>query len=674
MAYFKNLITGNINGEQKLPISAIQAQRLASCMAWQILYDYPTRQKPSEWKIYNNLRGVMLADEVGGGKTFETLAIISKAILERTSKQHSKDRFRVLIIANPSIRSKWEWMTKDDIKNGVDLDYKKFNDIEYAPNTDIQRFIKQTRIDEVNIKNASTQKAPTEKLFDFFGNQSSVSKKRNWLELDKFRQGIWLTSFSSIPRTNGSGIDSKFIQDRRRKDVFPRNFFDWIIVDEAHSLKGSFNDMEESIKWNGTAVSKIFAVINGNPNSKLLLLTATPFQNSKYELQQLLKMLENPSSRKNPQSITNLIADGINALEKEIFNLDEGEISVENLKQLSKNFNDDINTLLKYQEEEKIKRPAELKKGNTSEEGLDDFLRDIMIRNTKEALPIKPVIAKLNEAEKFQYLLYRDLIKTTEEESQMFSTKLSQLVSSRDSFTKSNINPTQNSHIEKIFKGNLVFEAKYKKLLETIENIKISKTKNVITVFVSWLETVATLESKLKKNKYEVHKLTGQDKTDDRAKKLADIKKANDNAKQKIILLASRVGNEGLDFDGFSNRVIHYDNNFNPAIIDQRNGRVYRGSNIKTSRKKVVANDIEIYQLFIDESYDQRILFIEQEKRKMKNFYLGDGSLQKVLEKTIEKNNLKQEQEILDIIDKIRIDLTPHKKYILAKYKNELGE
>lgn len=176
------------------------------------------------------------------------------------------------------------------------------------------------------------------------------------------------------------------------------------------------------------------------------------------------------------------------------------------------------------------------------------------------------------------------------------------------------------------------------------------------------------------REKYVVIELTSLTKPDDRSKKLEDIRIANEVANKKIILIASRVGNEGLDFDKFSNRVIHYDNNFNPAIIDQRNGRVYRGTNIKTSRKKVVADNIEIFQLFIEESYDQRILFIEQEKRKMKNFYLGDGSLQKVLEKTIEKNNLKEEQEILEILDSIKIDLTPTKKFILSKYKNEVSE
>lgn len=654
MAHFKKLITDKILKNK----NAIQAQRLASCMAWQILNDYPTRQKPREWNIYNNLRGVMLADEVGGGKTFETLAIISKAILEQTSKSNSTERFRVLIIANPSIRSKWEWKEKDD------LTFEEFISTSYSPTSDIGKFIKQTRIDIPS----------TRKLFEFFSKQIPIRRKRDWVEIEKQRQGIWLTSFPGLPVTTGYNIYSEFHKGKRGKKLFPVNFFDWIIVDEAHSLKSGSKDVDEAIKLDGSAVRKIFAVLNASRYAKVLLLTATPFQNSKLELQHLLGLLENSNVKDSSNNITTLISSGINALEKEIFNLEEGEISIEKLKQLSKNFNDDINTLQNFEEDAKFKRPAELKRGNTSKEGLDDFLRDIMIRNTKESLPIKPVIAKLNEAEKFQYLLYRDLIKTTEEESQMFSTKLSQLVSSRDSFTKSNINPTQNSHIEKMFKGNLVFEAKYKKLLETIESIKTSKTKNVITVFVSWLETVDTLESRLKKSKYKVFKLTGQTPTDERSSKLESIRIANEISEKKIILIASRVGNEGLDFDKFSNRVIHYDNNFNPAIIDQRNGRVYRGSNIKTSRKKVVANDIEIYQLFIEESYDQRILFIEQEKRKMKNFYLGDGSLQRVLEKTIEKNNLKQEQEILDIIDKIRIDLTPNRKYILAKYKNEITE
>jgi SNF2 family DNA or RNA helicase len=653
MAYFKNLITVKILKNK----NTIQAQRLASCMAWQILNDYPTRQKPKEWTIYNNLRGVMLADEVGGGKTFETLAIISKALLENTSKTHSKDRFRILIIANPSIRSKWEWSEDDN------LTFEKFDHKSYNSKCEIGNFIRQT-----NVNTSSTKK-----LFDFFSKQILMRRKKDWLELDKFRQGIWLTSFSGLPVTTGFNTNSSFIKGKKGQKVFPINFFDWIIVDEAHSLKSGSKDIDESIQLEGSSVRKIHAVINASQNAKVLLLTATPFQNSKGELQYLLSLLENNNTKNKSNNITSLISRGINSLENELSKIDKEGISIEKVRNLKQMFDNDINALIGFENSDKIQRPFELQI-NGAKNGFDDYLRDIMIRNTKESLPIKPIIAKLDERGKFQYLLFRDLIKISEDESQMFSTKLSQLVSSRESFSKSNINSILNLNIENLFQGNLVFEAKYKKLLETIERIKTSKTKNVITVFVSWLETVDILESRFQNKKYKVFKLTGQVPTAERNNKLEDIKIANAYTTQKIILLASRVGNEGLDFDNFCNRVIHYDNNFNPAIIDQRNGRVYRGSNIKNLGKKVTHKDIEIYQLFIEESYDQRILFIEQEKRKMKNFYLGDGSLQKVLEKTIEKNNLNQEDSILRIIDTIKIDLTPNKKFILKKYKNEITE
>ncbi len=66
----------------------------------------------------------MLADEVGGGKTFETLSIIAKDFLEGASISRSK-RFRVLIIANPSIRSKWKWEPADvSLEQFIQSSYK----------------------------------------------------------------------------------------------------------------------------------------------------------------------------------------------------------------------------------------------------------------------------------------------------------------------------------------------------------------------------------------------------------------------------------------------------------------------------------------------------------------------------------------------------------------------
>jgi len=640
MAVFKRLITGN----GALPSQAITAQRLAAAMAWQILHEYPYRRTSNAWKIYENLRGVMLADEVGGGKTFETLAIISKSLLQLSTSQ----RFRVLILANPSIRSKWEWAEED---NFSDFNIKD-------PQSEVGKFIQQT--------NLSDNK--NELLFKFFSKQIIIRSKKSWLDIEKPRQGIWLSSFQSLPSVVGSSERSRFKQDGRKRQVFPKNFFDWIIVDEAHALKSGNKDVDESLKLDNSAIRKIYAVLNAAPTAKLLLLTATPFQNNRNELKHLLSLLEFNSSRAN--SFTSMISDGINKLEDEFEGL-KLNMSISSLKELQHKFHNDVNELLGNGS--LYKRPSELQI-NGCKNGLDDFLRDLMVRNTKSSLHINPVNAVLSEKQKLQYLLFRDQIKDSDDKRTMFSTKLSQLVSSAASFSHGFKSKNAYSLIESLFKGNQVYQCKIAKLLELIREIKISNGKNVITVFVSWIKTVESLKSDLEKYGYKnhVYTLTGSDPVPHRKEVLNKLKDLNLEVNTKVLFLASRVGNEGLDFDAFCNRVIHYDNNYNPAVIDQRNGRVYRGSNIKTLRSKVQAKDIEVSQLFLDETYDQRILFIEEEKRKLKNFYLGDDNIHKLLDKALSKSDLKDKEALIKMIESIKIDLTPQKKYLFKKYWKEV--
>lgn len=648
MVRIKNLITNKILKKN----IAIRTQQLAACMAWQILNDYPRKRKTKNWEIYKNLRGVMLADEVGGGKTFEALSIISKTFLERTGISDNSSKFRVLILANPSIRSKWLWNRDPN-----------------EPDCDLQKFICQTKLSK-GLKN---------KLTDFFSSQEVIRSKKQWPEIQKKRQGIWLASFTGLPGAKGNGIKSKFDQKRKRTKVFPKNFFDWIIVDEAHSLKSGNMNEDEKVKLEIAAIRKIYAVINSNDKANLLLLTATPFQNNVNEFKHLLSLLEKTEKKNDLSSLTGNISKGLDKLQSEFNNIQNGNLTIEELtkvlKKLKYNFNNNINDLIGKEEENIIDRPKALK-ASGNKNGIDDYLRDIMVRNIKEQLAIKPEAAILDESEKLQYLLYRDLVKKSDEEKQMFSTKLSQMVSSEDSFSKELINKEKYKVITKLFVGNMIFEKKITKLKEIIDNIKITNGKTVITIFISWRSTLTTLGSYLKKSGFRgrVFTLKGDDKIEKRKPKLIEIEKANqnNNNNSKIILLVSRVGNEGLDFDKFSNRVIHYDNNFNPAIIDQRNGRVYRDQNILTKKGKVIAGDIEVYQLFLEETYDQRILFIEKEKRKLKNFYLGDSGLQKIFEKLINANKLKDEHEIMKILDSIRIDLTPKKKNLLQKNKPEV--
>lgn len=482
MALIKNLLTGGNSG---LPPKVIESQQLAAIKAWQILEEYPKPSKRKEWDIYKNLRGVMLADEVGGGKTFEALAIISKALLQLKS---NKKRFRVLIIAAPSIKSKWLWHAE-----------KEGGCHSSSIICEIDKFINQTDI----------TKSESTRIKRFYHSQEEIKSKKDWKSFTRSNyrkmQGVWLSSFQALPGTKNKNINSTF----QYKKTFPENFFNIIVVDEAHALKSGSKDVEETSCVSGAAIRKIFAILNTEKTFnfkskiKLILLTATPFQNNKTELIFLLSLLEKIDKRYDVNTFTGLIALGIEKLDKELKRLTSETINIESLKELKKNFDHNINLLLDLENEQQIFRPKELKSTN----GLDDYMSDIMIRNPKKPLLIKPEPVFLNEQEKLQYLLLRNLVKDTDEEQQMFSTKLSQLVSSDKSFTKKGISKPLYNSIMRLFGGNLIFNLKYRKLLELIDGIHISGGKHVITIFISWIPTLEILQKKLaiiygKKNVY----------------------------------------------------------------------------------------------------------------------------------------------------------------------------
>lgn len=93
----------------------------------------------------------------------------------------------------------------------------------------------------------------------------------------------------------------------------------------------------------------------------------------------------------------------------------------------------------------------------------------------------------------------------------------------------------------------------------------------------------------------------------------------------------------------------------------------------KTGSRKIEGKGILIYQLYLGETYDQRILFIEAEKRTMKNFFLGDHNLHGILEKTLKKKDLIEEEKIIEILKSIKINFTPKREQILSQYQHEIN-
>lgn len=644
MTKISQLLTGKINGKQVIKAACVSKQKLAVATALQILEHFPNRTVPKEWKKYNYLRGVLLADEVGGGKTFEALSIISQAFL--SSAKNKRKRFRILIIAAPAIRSKWEWKEESEKEKWCDL----------------KRFVEQTKL-SINKKNL------LENIFRTAQGANIITSKYHWKHIQNIRHGIWIASFGSLPATKGSKTQAEFKWDKYVQ--FPTGYFDYIIADEAHIVKSGYIDSYENIdtSLNNSAIRKIYAVQNENVNSKLLLLTATPFQNNLNEFVHMLSLVEKPNEL--DYSIVKIIDSGLKKLYDEIELLKtENGITKEKIHQLINSFNNEVAKLI-GEESEEIKRPKEIST-NGRKNGLDDFLRDVMVRNNKEPLNIVSTECNLTDAEKLQYLLFRDVVSNKhDEEREMFSIKLSQLVSSEPAFANSLRKPHQTgkySSIKKLFQNrHLVFENKFNKLLAVIENKKLPTDKKVLVVFCRFIPTIEILEKRLIKiySAENVLRMDGRtSNTKGRKQILEKVDKRNQEATTRIIFLVSQVGNEGLDFDNFSDTVIHFDGHYNPAVVDQRNGRVYRRGNLD--------REITVKDIYLKETYDQRIKFIELEKRKMKNFFLGDSSMEEIITKILSKNNIQEEKLLLKELERIKFDFEPKEKYLLPRVKKLL--
>ena len=114
----------------------------------------------------------------------------------------------------------------------------------------------------------------------------------------------------------------------RRKRVM----FEYVMIqgltdtaDEAHAVKAGYKDNEDlSIKrLNNTAIRKIHALMESQPKARLLLLTATPFQNHVNELIHLLSLNERHHSEED--TLAHLLRKGLHKMQAQVDAMTKGE-------------------------------------------------------------------------------------------------------------------------------------------------------------------------------------------------------------------------------------------------------------------------------------------------------------------------------------------------------------
>ena len=99
-----------------------------------------------------------------------------------------------------------------------------------------------------------------------------------------------------------------------------------------------------------------------------------------------------------------------------------------------------------------------------------------------------------------------------------------------------------------------------------------------------------------------------------------------------FILLLSQVGAEGLDMQKACKTVIHHDLHWNPTVLEQREGRVYR-DNVK-------AKDVHVEALHYVLGYDYTIQKYAKHREAYKDFLLGETRFGEFLEAIVDEQGV----------------------------------
>ena len=89
-----------------------------------------------------------------------------------------------------------------------------------------------------------------------------------------------------------------------------------------------------------------------------------------------------------------------------------------------------------------------------------------------------------------------------------------------------------------------------------------------------------------------------------------------------LLLIATRRFSEGVDMEkGGCKICVHFEADWNPAVMEQREGRIYRGDQAES------ADEFSIWVLYVPDTLDQRMYQTSQLRRMFKDFLLGDKAL-----------------------------------------------
>lgn len=426
---------------------------------------------------------VLLADEVGLGKTITAGMVLKELIFRKLAK-------RVLILVPPSLMNQWE----EELKSKFNLNFRLITD------------------------------------------------KSDW---NKIKYGI-----ASLDRVKIFNKKLKKFEHDRAHEIY----WDLIVVDEAHKLKDRRTD-----RWK--FVDKL-------QKKRLLLLTATPFQNDLLELYNLIYLLK----RGHLETLSKF---------KEEYLLQEDKRHPKNPKELKAKL-----------DEVMIRR----RKDETNVKYNKRIAKVISVNLTEEEYKIYKEIIELlmryylnwkDEKIDTKMALYSILPKIT-------SSSKSSIESLKKIIDDPKYSLTTKDYAKEILKeyDKIKLSSKIKVLIEIVDNVLSQDKNSKLVIYTKHPATLKYIVSNLKPKKLSIVEFFGGLNPNEKNKR---IRKFKDKAQ---ILVSTDTGSEGLNLQ-FCNNIINYDLPWNPMSVEQRIGRLDRIGQ---------ENNINVYAIATKNTIEEQIV------------------------------------------------------------------
>ena len=332
-------------------------------------------------------------------------------------------------------------------------------------------------------------------------------------------------------------------------------YWDIIIIDEAHKLKD-----KKTYRWK--FVDKL-------QKKRLLLLTATPFQNDLIELYNLLSLLRRGHLGTLREFREKFLVEGD---ERKPLNISElkrklGEVMIRRRRDEVKG--------IKYMKRIPDIRPVEL---TEDEKRAYDRVVTLLLSNyydfngnpINSVLAMHSILPKITSSSKSSIEFLENVISNPK-----YSEKTQE-------FAKDCLYSFQ----------NLAKDTKLSNLIKVVDEILMRDSKEKILIYTKHPSTMRYIGDTLRKKNLNITEFHGGLSGSEKSVK---IKEFSDSTQ---VMISTDVGSEGLNFQ-FCSNLINYDLPWNPMAVEQRIGRLDRIGQVK---------NIHVYSLATKNTMEEHVV------------------------------------------------------------------